>query len=514
MVDEYKLKGPEPREYQKTIAETASKKNTLVVLSTGMGKTLISVLVAIERLNLYPESKVLILSPTRPLSAQHKKSFEEFTSIDPDEIILLTGKISPEDRMELYKKAKVIVATPQTIENDLVNDRLNLENFSFLTVDECHRSVKNYSYPMIAKKFMLQSKFPLILGLTASPGATHEKIDEIRSNLFIKAVEIRTELDTDVEQYVQPVQREFVYVDFPEEFKKIRTLLEEVLKDDLYWLREHHYTFTYKPTKKMLLDVQKRVIGSYMRGSRNYGAFWAIMRVAGSIKIGHATELLETQGIKFLYEFLKKVEKSKKKTDARLIKDPRMREAIKITEELYTNGIEHPKLGKAVNIIRDLLKEKLDAKIIVFANYRTTVDKLNELLKVNGIKSEILIGQTIKEGKGLTQQRQIEILKEFREGLFSVLLGTQIIEEGIDVPSIDYAIFYESVPSEIRSIQRRGRIGRLSAGKVIFLITKDTRDEAYYWSSFQKEKKMKNILYRMKDKGKLDKKETLLDWVK
>ncbi len=39
-----------PRDYQKNIAQSASEKNTLVVLPTGMGKTLISLLVASDRL--------------------------------------------------------------------------------------------------------------------------------------------------------------------------------------------------------------------------------------------------------------------------------------------------------------------------------------------------------------------------------------------------------------------------------------------------------------------------------
>jgi len=507
-----KLDSLEPRDYQKNIAKSASEKNTLVVLPTGMGKTLISLLVAAERLEKFPESKILILSPTRPLSAQHKKSFEQFTTISPDEIILLTGNVKPEDRIELYKRAKVIIATPQTIENDLVNNRLDLENFSFLTVDECHRSVKNYSYPTVAKKYMLQSKCSLLLGLTASPGATRERVQEICDSLFIKNVEIRSETDVDVERYVQPVERENVYVELPEEFKKIRTLLEEVLKDDSYWLKEHHYTFTYKPTKGMLLDTQRKVIASYMHGSKNFGAFWAIMRVAGAIKILHALELLETQGIKFLYDFLKKIEKSKKKTDTRLFKDPRTREAVKLCEELLIVEIEHPKLGKIVDIVKELLDRKPDAKIIVFANYRATVDKINEVLKESGIDSGILIGQAIKEGKGLTQQQQIEVLDRFRQFEFPVLVCSSIGEEGLDIPAIDYAIFYEAVSSEIRSIQRRGRVGRHTVGKVIFLITKDTRDEVYYYASLKKEKKMKGMLYRMKERG-IKRKGNLLDWV-
>jgi Fanconi anemia group M protein len=139
------------------------------------------------------------------------------------------------------------------------------------------------------------------------------------------------------------------------------------------------------------------------------------------------------------------------------------------------------------------------------------VEKIKDVLEKEGIKSEILIGQATKEGKGMTQEKQIETLKRFKENEFNVLIGTSISEEGLDVPAVDYAIFYESVPSEIRTIQRKGRVGRQTAGKIIFLLTKDTRDEAYYWAAFQKEKKMKGIIYDMKKKSKI--KRTLKDWL-
>ena len=475
-----------------------------------MGKTLIAALVANKRLSLYPDGKVLICSPTRPLSAQHKKSFEQFLEVNADEIILVTGKVNPIDRIELYKRARVVIATPQTIEKDLETRRLNLENFVFLALDEAHRSVKEYSYPYIAKRFMLQSKNPLILGLTASPGSTRERINEICNNLFIKNVEIRSEQDPDVQPYVQEVQTENIYVELPEEFQKIKILLEEVAKDDVYWLKEHHYLFTYKPTKKMLLDVQRKVIASYMHGSKS--SYWGIVRSAGAIKVHHALELLETQGISSIYEYLKKMEASKKKTDQRIAKDPRISEAVKIAEQLSLKGVEHPKLEKVISLVKDLLRDKPDARAIIFANFRSTVDRINKLLNENGIRSDILIGQAVKQGKGLTQQEQVAVLKRFENKEFSVLCGTQVSEEGISVPDVEFAIFYEPVASEIRSIQRRGRTGRTSQGKVIFLITKDTRDETYYFMSLRKEKKMKSMLYGMKGK-ELKRKSTLIDWV-
>ena len=43
-------------------------------------------------------------------------------------------------------------------------------------------------------------------------------------------------------------------------------------------------------------------------------------------------------------------------------------------------------------------------------------------------------------------------------------------------------------------IQRRGRTGRKRTGRVKVLITQGTRDEVYYYSSINKERRMKNQL--------------------
>ncbi len=507
----YEITTPfESREYQTTIAQKAVERNTLVVLPTGMGKTLIAVLVGIERLNKYPSDKIMIMAPTRPLNAQHTKSFEKFTTVPKEDIALITGKYLPAKREQMYKDATIIAATPQCIRNDLKNGRLDLADFSFIIFDEAHRAVKGYAYTYIAKKYMLQAEHPLILGLTASPGSSRAKINEITENLFIKAAEIRSETDGDVQPYVQDIEREWVYVDFPEKYKKIKSLLEECLKDDVHWLKEKHYIFTYKPSKKMLLDLQRRVGSRYSKGSKHFGTMWAMIRSAEAIKLEHAIELLETQGIPFLHDYFEKIKSSKKRTDRRLIKNRRIEEAMKTIDKLYKSGEEHPKMKKMRTLVKTLAKP--DIKIIVFANYRATVEKIKNMLKAEGISAHEFIGQTTKNGKGMKQEEQIDVLNRFRNGEFSALVATCVGEEGLDVPAVDYAIFYEPVPSEIRSIQRRGRVGRQIAGKVIFLITKETRDEAYYWSALHKEKRMKKILRGLQDGKKLNKKKSLLDW--
>jgi len=86
------LQNISPRKYQQDIFETCKDKNCLVVLPTGLGKTLIALMLAIERMKKFPEEKIVFLAPTRPLAEQHMEYFKKnlpelFASME-----LFTGK--------------------------------------------------------------------------------------------------------------------------------------------------------------------------------------------------------------------------------------------------------------------------------------------------------------------------------------------------------------------------------------------------------------------------------------
>ncbi|MCD6482841.1 MAG: DEAD/DEAH box helicase family protein [Candidatus Aenigmarchaeota archaeon] len=484
-----------PREYQKNIANIAKWRNTLVILPTGTGKTIIGLIVAIHRLNKYPDSKVIILAPTRPLANQHRETFLRFAEIDDNDIVVVTGKIRKDDRKKFYEKAKIICATPQVIKNDIVNNSLSLENISLIIFDECHRAVKDYPYTFIASEYVRKSKYPLILGLTASPGSKKEKIEEIKKNLFIKAVEMRTEWDKDIRKYIKKIKKVYIYVNLPEEIKKAIKEITIVEKELIEWLMKYNVLNTSSPKKKDLIILQKKLIEKISKGELSEGIHRAILqKLLLLIKVEYMLELLETQSAKHFVEYIKKLENSSKRHEKILVNDPRIRHAKMLIEDFLKNDLPHPKMVKLIEIIRKILSERSDAKIIVFANYRSTVDFINKKLRENGVKSNILVGQAKRSGKGMSQKEQIKIIEEFANGMFNVLICSSVGEEGLDIPKTDYAIFYEPVPSEIRSIQRRGRVGRQSTGTVIFLITKGTRDEGYYWASFHKERRMRRII--------------------
>lgn len=491
------------REYQFKIAEEASKRNTLVVLPTGMGKTIIALFVTKNRMDKYPNSKLLFLAPTRPLCNQHKNTFEKLSDIEG---VVVTGKIKPEKREQLYKNFNFIFATPQTIKNDILQKRVALKNFSLVVFDEAHRAVGNYPYPFIAKKYIADSPFPLILALTASPGATEQKIEKIMNNLFIKHVEIRTHFDADVKKYLPPLQKEFVYVEFPAQIKETIELLNSFIKERIEWLKQNNL-LSKKPTKSEIIALQKTLAKQY--NSKNNFLALAMIKLAEIIKVMHAAELFESQSISAVRDYFQKLKMSKKQTDRRIVNDKRILLAMEKIEKLWKEGYEHPKLEKLISIAK--LIQKQNKKAIIFANYRKTCELISNCLKLNGISSQIFVGQLRKGKSGLTQKQQIEIIRKFENGEFNFLISTSIGEEGLDIPEVDYVIFYEPVPSEIRSIQRKGRVGRTKPGMVIFLITKKTRDESYYWAAFHKEKRMRKILKKLKEKKK---EKSLLEWLR
>jgi Fanconi anemia group M protein len=184
------------------------------------------------------------------------------------------------------------------------------------------------------------------------------------------------------------------------------------------------------------------------------------------------------------------------------LRDRKIEKAMKLAEALEAEGRKHPKIGKLSEIVSKQLNEKPDSRIIIFANYREMVRELvKSLAAVEGAKPGEFMGQR----EGMSQNEQKQRIEEFKDGVFNVLVTTSIGEEGIDIPEMELAIFYEPVPSEIRSIQRRGRVGRTKVGRIVILIAKRTRDEAYYWTAQKKESIMRKTLYDMKEESRLPK---------
>ncbi len=488
----------EQRLYQLALASSALKESCLCVLPTGLGKTIVALMVIAARFNDHG-GKALILSPTKPLVEQHSNFFGHV--LPGCTVATFTGGIPPEKRAEIWKNSQVIVSTPQVIENDLHARRIDLSDVVHITFDEAHRAAGRYAYVYIAERYFKDAEFPLVLGITASPGSNPETIAEVCENLHIERVEVKSEADPDVVPYLYAKEIEWVRVEVPARIRELQRRMERVLSDRFSKLAELDFIVVASASKRELLDLQRKLHTQVVEKS-NVNAFSGISILAEIFKVKHAIELAETQGVGALERYFDRLNTearsgSGSKAAKRLARDPNMRAAMKM---LASCTEDHPKLDAVRRIVADQLRDNPDSRAIVFTNFRDSAEMVvNALEGTEGVSAVRFVGQANKlKDKGLTQKQQVAIIAQFRSGEYNTLVATSVAEEGLDIPSTDLVLFYEPVPSEIRTIQRKGRTGRKRAGRIVVLIAKGSRDEASYWISARKESKMLTTISAMR----------------
>jgi Fanconi anemia group M protein len=305
-----------------------------------------------------------------------------------------------------------------------------------------------------------------------------------------------------VRPYVGGIDVSWVTIKLPQIFYDVKRELESFLRDKLRAIRDHGYLESAAMDRIRLRDVlgaRQRILTDVAGGNRDAKVYLAYVYAA--VHAVRAIELLETQGFPALKDHLDGL---KEKGDKRmtpglkmLLDDERMMRVSTIVASLVAREVDHPKVTELIRSLRAGLSQGA-RRIMVFTNYRATAARLVEVLnKVEGVSAVRLVGQASRDrDRGLTQRKQTMVLDDFKAGTYNVLVATQIGEEGLDIVECDQVIFYDTVPSAVRYIQRRGRTGRKGPGKALILIAKGTRDEAYYWISQRREREMANAIKR------------------
>ena len=477
------LEGTEFREYQLNVINSIRRNgNTLVVLPTGLGKTFIGISIIAGALA--SGKRAMLLAPTKPLTEQHYGVLTKMLKISSDEILLLTGAIGKKERAELENKAKLIIATPQTVANDLKSGNFSMDNFGVVVFDECHRAVGKYAYTYIANECTVRDI--LVVGLTASPGSKKERINALVGALGIKHIEVRITSDSDVMQYVMQKYIHIMYVDISKRVKEIAECLKPEIDASMSTLNSIgllRFNTDYMP-KGRLMDL-----GNQIRKIQATNYRMAAMSAWSKLlNLSHAQELILTEGIAPFSSYVEGLylkEKKNRSLDV-LLRSKNMIAARQYALEAIKNGEEHPK----VIAVLDVLKDHRGKKVMLFAQYRSTVKMLVEYINNNGIRAMSFVGKK----EGVTQDTQKRVVQDFRDGVFDVLVSSSIGEEGMDIPGVDVVIFYEPIPNEIRNIQRRGRTGRFDSGDIYIIVAKGTKDQIYLRISEQRELKMLGLI--------------------
>jgi Fanconi anemia group M protein len=489
----------EERDYQRRIVERALEANTLVVLPTALGKTVIAELVAAELLHRYPGCRVLIMAPTKPLALQHRESVLRHLKLERDEVATVTGETAERQMVWMDLRVRVITATPQTVLNDYRRGLVRLEEFALLVFDECHRSRSRYAYTRLAGEYVRRCPYPLILALTASPGSEEERVVEVVRNLWIEQIVWTTEEDEDVARYIPGIKASWVRVALPEHYEAIRQVIRRMIETVLARLRIDGLLRVPQEAvnRKVLVGLMNRLRAEIEAGVKGPNMHYMAL-ISAALSLYHALELIESQHVHSLRRYLEEIQESDLRSHKMVAGMPEFRRLVSMANECKA---DHTKVGALLTVLTAHFAEKREDRALVFANIRATAEVLVEKLKERGYRATLFIGKAEgKQGPRMTQEEQMRVLRAFREGVYNVLVATSIGEEGLDIPECGIVVFYEPAVSGIRYIQRRGRTGRRLPGKVVILLAEGTVDEYYFREGYRRARKMEKILRQASDK--------------
>lgn len=522
----------ELRDYQYNIVRKAFYDNLLVALPTGLGKTFIASTVILNFGRWFPDSKLIFMAPTRPLVAQQLKACCSIAGVPATKVAILLDK-SRKNRQQIWDSKLVFFTTPQVVENDLASGLLHPKSIALLVIDEAHRARGNYAYHNVVKFLNRFNNSYRIIALTATPASDIEGVQEIIDNLLISKVEVRTENSIDIIKYMKRKRLVRRIVPTSNNIETLIDYLSEAIAPVLKTANDRKVLDITVPLKinfYQCMEASRRVA---MNRSIPEALKWSnvsILQLLGIV--GQCLRKLNFYGIKSFHSYFSEkylefttkhnAKKLKNKASASFYLHPAIPQLLKETERILNmERYSHPKMEVLMEELEEFftINNNSDSRVIIFTEFRESALEIVQLIEksaeeassgvIHDLKPHIFIGQSKEkekfdeakylsklkrpkkakssdveeprntnrtssedaQTKGMNQKLQKQIIKQFKEGVFNILVATSIGEEGLDIGEVDLIICYDSTASPIKNIQRMGRTGRKREGKVVLLFS-------------------------------------------
>ncbi|XXG48939.1 hypothetical protein AAC387_Pa02g3257 [Persea americana] len=502
-----------PRSYQIEVYKAALTRNTIAVLETGAGKTMIAVMLMKEIGRLIKENGdkglIIFLAPQVSLVNQQFKVIKDHTDFKVAEYYRDKGveNWTVECWEKEFSTQEVMVMTPQILLDALRNAFLTLDMVRLLIFDECHRASGKHPYTRIMKEFYHTSDHrPKVFGMTASPvvrkGVSSARdcqgqIGELESILDSKVctVEDRNELEQSVPS-AKDINRFYgaklsLHEDLKAKLKlslaKFNTLVGQL-----------HELPQFKDTDDMIKRLKKRLLSQHEKilyCLDHLGLICA--HEAAQIYVESNCGTLDgcdyskesfMQWRYFLKEVLHTIEETLPHVDEKIWKvKSALSDAVKM-------GYISPKLYELLQIFQSF-GESRQVHCLIFVERKITakviqrfMEKLNFLYPLT-VSYLTGVSSSIDALKPKIQKNTLEL---FRCGEMNILLTTDVAEEGIDVHNCSCVIRFD-LPKTVRSyIQSRGRARQNDSQYILMLERGNIEQRNQLFDIIRSERSMTN----------------------
>ncbi|KAK6825214.1 hypothetical protein PG987_012708 [Apiospora arundinis] len=499
------------RAYQLEMLEESLKQNIIVAMDTGSGKTQVAVLRIQAELERTPPGKVIwFLAPTIPLCQQQYDTIR--SQIPSAQVKVLTGNDNvdawsdPSIWNAFLQNVNVVVSTYQVLVDAVYHAFVNLSNLTLLVFDEAHNCAGNSP----GAKLMVRYRdykgsgrpVPFVLGLTASPvvGSDLSALEKLEQTLdaVCKTPSLhRTELLSMVNRPVLSIlpfdtqspsgrvtptplmlslhgvyhgldirQDPFILRKKAENTERSRIELSNAL--------DKHDTYAFRQMKSFCRRSEEicRELGPY---AADYFIKTSMTQFIGSVQTN-----------KILYSSWQFNEKH------------HLSLALG-TVDMQLSSSESTNVSRKLQALIDLLLGcGPDTLGIIFVKETGTVNVLLHMISEHPLVGSrfrvgVMVGTSRYAGRrrdiGELNQEASLTLDKFRSGNLDLLIATNVLEEGIDVPACNLVICFDQ-PTHLKSfIQRRGR-ARMRESKLVILVEGGTEKHTE-WQELEESMKRK-----------------------
>ena len=477
------------RESQLEAVQSALLHNTLVCLPTGLGQTLIASVVMHNFARWFPEGKIVFIAPTRPLVEQQMGAFIKSTGVPEISVQELTGKIDNETRKDYWLSDinRYFFATPQTFWNDVRKGICPYDKVVCLVIDQCHTAVGEADIARCVK-FMKAKRLKFrVLGLSATPGASVPRVQEVIENLMISEVVCRTETDVEVGPYVHQNEIELAVVETSDKSVHLQRQLTDLLQRALGMLTEMRAwngTINSESVHPhgLQLALDKCIQASKAAGGKN--RIQPVEMLFQAATLASVRDVFDQEGPGPAFKYLESKEREPMMHTIRAYM-PAYSGFRSCLGAMVSTGGARTKMQMLVNVLQRHCCTSRNGRVIVSTSLRDSVQNIVHSLKAYAplISARAFIGQgggttgssnaNAKSGRGggMTQKEQKTVLKDFSASKFNVLVCTCVGEEGLDIPAVDLIVCIDAAASPVRSALREGRTGRHGQGKIMHILS-------------------------------------------
>jgi ERCC4-related helicase len=508
------------RSYQQEMLDESMKRNVIVAMDTGSGKTHVAIArIQAELERSQPGKLVWFMTPSRPLSEQQCRVLQQH--LPAYHVKSLTGaddvdKWTDKNLWNAFLTGvHVVVGTPAVLADALTHAFVSISDLSLCIFDEAHRCTKGHAMNQIMQNFYHPAKpkgkeTPHILGLSASPvqnrNASKSGLAAVEANLdsiTITPKRFREDLETHVHL------PELIKVDYDENAAAAgqhSLLLDKLLQEvTSYEIENDPYVLDLRDQNDV--QAKRRLMKVYEKGT-TYCTEQLQTLLNRARHIG--TQLGNSMAEWYICTCLRRYLGGRQNGQS-LVDDLESRERShleSIIERILSasNDIEASQPNVAdtsekAKALHDILLQnaKTGLRSIVFVEQRAMVVALAHMLQTPALSKLYSIG-TFVGSSGHSSRKtllcdlvdprtQDQDLQAFRDGKKNLMIATNVLEEGIDIPVCNGVICFDLPKSLISFVQRKGRAREADSKYILFVARGDFDADPSKWRKL--EEKMK-----------------------